>query len=181
MKTTKKALLALSILALLNCGKVRAGFEQEDFNKALATGQCRRCELEKGNFSKANLMNVNFTESDLEGADFTGAILTGANFYHADLDTEDGKKVSFRNANLTNANFQCAKHFYKADFTGAIFNNTTLPNGKKYTGPAHKLPKVKRVCSRRSKRNGKKVSKKKTKKIITPEESQGGWLWSNGR
>ncbi|MDA1189282.1 MAG: pentapeptide repeat-containing protein [Chloroflexi bacterium] len=91
--------------------------------RANSTGAGIRIRLDGGNFQNANfsgsdLFSANFTGADLRGANFTDANIAGANMYQADL----------RGANLTGADISFAD-MEDAKLEGAIFCNTTMPNG----------------------------------------------------
>ena len=73
----------------------------------------------KANLQSANLSNTNLTKANFEDANLSNAILTGATL----------KNAIFTRANLTGANLK------EASYDEAVFLDTTMPNGKKYSGP----------------------------------------------
>ena len=86
--------------------------------------------------ASAVLTKTDLKDADLTGADFTNAILTdvkakGANFANAVFDSAsfasgDIKDAVFTNASLIGADLSGLKNASKADFTGALYNGTTL-------------------------------------------------------
>jgi uncharacterized protein YjbI with pentapeptide repeats len=94
------------------------------------------------NFSGLELSHMSFGYADLTNADFRGAILSEASFFNANLTSADFRGASrlggsFRNANLTNADFSGITrsslfHPVYPAFEGALWSNTTLPDGTIY-------------------------------------------------
>ena len=85
-------------------------YDEDDLEKLQATGDCSGCDL-----SESDLAGANLFEADLEWAFLLGANLEGANLIGVDLSGAD----------LTDANLKGAK------MRGAIFCNTTMPDGTK--------------------------------------------------
>jgi uncharacterized protein YjbI with pentapeptide repeats len=83
---------------------------------------------------------MSFGYADLTNADFRGAILSEAPFFNANLTSADFRGASrlggsFRNANLTNADFSGITrsslfHPVYPAFEGAVWSNTTMPDGR---------------------------------------------------
>jgi len=102
-------------------------------------------DLVGARFTQSKLTNTKFNRSDLSGADFfnskcdhpifSGATLTGAEFTyavlsHADFSNAKLQSASFQDADLSNANFSGAETDDSTEWVGAIFHNTTMPDGQ---------------------------------------------------
>ncbi|MCL1463807.1 pentapeptide repeat-containing protein [Argonema galeatum] len=139
MKT--KILATVSFLTTLWLASPLLAQNVSPIERLLTTKECQGCDL-----SGANLNSVDLSGADLSGADLSdaslkntllvGANLSGANLRGADLTQAmlTGANISGADltyANLTDANlFRAkAKESGGADFTNAIFNGTTMPNG----------------------------------------------------
>ena len=89
-------------------------------------------KLPGANLTKADLTGANLTKADLSGgatlnnANLTGANLTGANLYRANL-----MFAELNGADLTNANTNGVM------VTGAIWGNTTCPDGTNSNDPGN--------------------------------------------
>jgi uncharacterized protein YjbI with pentapeptide repeats len=80
--------------------------------------------LEGANLKGANLKGANLKGTNLEGADLSGIIASDADLQKADLETVDLTiYADLTNANLTGADLT------NANLEGAIFCNTTMPDG----------------------------------------------------
>ena len=80
--------------------------------------------LAGGNLNGANLKNANLTKADLRNTSLQDANLTGANLSDADMTIAD-----LRGANLTGANLRGADLTGPEFSTGAIWFETTCPDG----------------------------------------------------
>jgi hypothetical protein len=82
-----------------------------------------------------NFSGDNFSGSNLiaaQGVDFQNANFTGATFYGDGYDVGLFNSANFNGANFTNATFgpgAASFNFSNATFVGAIWNNTTCPDG----------------------------------------------------
>jgi uncharacterized protein YjbI with pentapeptide repeats len=83
--------------------------------------------------SSADFTDANLTRVDLSGALLEGMSFGGANLFGANLSSAHLNGSSFVGANLTNANLAGADTSLigpvATDFTGAIWSNTTCPDG----------------------------------------------------
>ena len=104
---------------------------------------CQKKDLSETDLTKADLSSANLIRADLSGADLTDANLTGAfltkaklndtDLISADLSATNLKRANLTDANLTDANLTLTM-LNNADLTGAkqtgaIWNNTTCPDG----------------------------------------------------
>jgi uncharacterized protein YjbI with pentapeptide repeats len=92
------------------------------------------------NFKNTSIVGGNFTEANLQGSNFTGTTITDTSFSDSDLTNADmtgiidANNSEFGNTNLTNVNFTNANltgatQMGTANVTGAIWSNTTCPDG----------------------------------------------------
>ncbi len=84
--------------------------------------------LRNGTFTTANFTNATLSGANLSGGSFTGATFTGAVLTNAVLN-----QATLKTANFTNATFSGATGGTTAALTGAIWNNTTCPDGTNST------------------------------------------------
>ena len=104
---------------------------------------CQKKDLSETDLTKADLSSANLIRADLSGADLTDANLTGAflrkaklndtDLISADLSATKLKRANLTDANLTDANLTLTMlsnaDLTGANLTGAIWNNTTCPDG----------------------------------------------------
>lgn len=154
MKT--KILVVVKILSAIAIGAgltialpVKAG-NPEQVAQLRNTKQCPGCDL-----SGVELIGVDLNEANLEGADLSGAILRNvsliaANLSRANLTNADLRGAILNGANLSGASLGFANlenaSLYQvtaretADFAGATFKETTMPDGRIYTSEAIATP-----------------------------------------
>lgn len=72
----------------------------------------------------AKFIGANINSSVLNDTDFSGA-----DFSQANISSTVVSRAKFINVNFTNANLKGATGFASADVTGAIWSNTTCPDG----------------------------------------------------
>lgn len=126
-------------------GKTLKGFRfaRANFHGANLSGtDFRGSDLGITIFWEAKLSQANLSGISLGGADFTGADLTGANFTGSNLAGKALEVTTLKLCKLTGASFVGADLTYVNltgsvgfDGTGAIFNNTTMPDGTVRTDP----------------------------------------------
>ena len=104
---------------------------------------CQKKDLSETDLTKADLSSANLIRADLSGADLTDANLTGAflrkaklndtDLISADLSATKLKRANLTDANLIDANLTLTMlsnaDLTGANLTGAIWNNTTCPDG----------------------------------------------------
>lgn len=82
------------------------------------------------NATNANFTNVTFNNGGSgSGSQLSGSIFTGANFSNANLVRSIFTSNDFTNANFTNANLTGVSTDGGSNYTGAIWSNTTCPDG----------------------------------------------------
>jgi uncharacterized protein YjbI with pentapeptide repeats len=92
-------------------------------NADLSFADLSQSELVFANLRNANLSFVNLSGASLSGANLSRASLRGANLSNANLSGANLQNADLTGANLSNANT------IGADLSGAIFYNTTMPDG----------------------------------------------------
>jgi hypothetical protein len=85
--------------------------------------------LENSNFTHSDFTNANLTSSHLFGVNFAQGTFNSVNFTGSDLTLALFQNTQLQNANFTNANLTNAKGMASANLTGAIWANTTCPDG----------------------------------------------------
>jgi uncharacterized protein YjbI with pentapeptide repeats len=106
------------------------GTEGDTFTGVDFTNATLELSISNSNFTNANFTNANdklgssagaggFGDSNLTGANFTNATMTNFSFFNS----------NFTNANFTNANLSGVTTSGVNTFTGAIWSNTTCPDG----------------------------------------------------
>ncbi len=95
-------------------------FEESDRGKLLKEKQCIGCNLDRQDFTKAQLSGASLNKSSLTGANFSTANLSLAIFRDADL-----SKANFTKANLRQAAFYGAK-LIGTDLAGADLSKAKL-------------------------------------------------------
>jgi uncharacterized protein YjbI with pentapeptide repeats len=86
------------------------------------------CTTPHRNFQDVTIKNTNLAGFDLRGAYFEHADLSSLNLSNTNLSCSYAAFANFKSVNFTGANMRYAK-FGGALLTGAIFNNTTCPDG----------------------------------------------------
>lgn len=99
-------------------------FEESDRGKLLKQKQCIGCNLDRQDFTKAQLSGASLTNSSLTGANFSTANLSLAIFRDADL-----SRANFTKANLRQAAFFGAK-LIGTDLAGADLSKAKLVYAK---------------------------------------------------
>lgn len=98
----------------------------DEFN--MSHTQMRKCRFNFVSFKKTNLFGSSFNDSFFQGADFSNANLRGAQFRNVEM----AGKISFREADLTNAQFNGDINFgdfgltLKDDYVSYDFTNAIL-------------------------------------------------------
>lgn len=115
----------------------QAEFAASARGRLIKEKRCVACNLDRQNFSKADLSGANLPQSTLIGANFENANLTLAIFRDADLSEANFSKANLRQAafygakligtNLSSANLSNAKLVY-AKLNKASLNDTNLTN-----------------------------------------------------
>jgi uncharacterized protein YjbI with pentapeptide repeats len=111
--------------------------ENANLNKVNLEGaNLKASEFRGTSFRGAFLRKTRFEKVHLEGAVFIDANLESAVFDGADLKVSESLKKDpeikgaiFKGATLTNTNFKGAKNIDTGAFAGAIYCNTTMPDG----------------------------------------------------
>lgn len=107
--------------ALIGADLSFSHFPEADFTNATF----RWAKLNGALFGGANLDNADLSDTSAHGADFRGATLIGADLRRSDM----SRLGAFSEAtNFSDANLYLAK-LAGADLTGAVWRNTTCPNG----------------------------------------------------
>ncbi|MFB2875502.1 pentapeptide repeat-containing protein [Floridanema aerugineum] len=131
----------VSLLASLILGLGTWAQEIDPVERLLNTKECSGCDLSGENLSNLDLSNANLSGADLSNANLRNSMLAGANLSYATLRGANltlavliganlsGADLSY--ANLTDTNLFRAKFTGTtgADFTGATFKATIMPNG----------------------------------------------------
>ena len=99
----KRLLAATNIAATLAASSASA-FDPADLKKLKGTNECVKCDLTRANLTRANLSYANLCGAELPGANLTSAKLSGAKL--------EGAILNY------------------AIMDGAIFCNTTMPDGR---------------------------------------------------
>lgn len=137
----RNILLTLPLLVSLLLGLRISAQEIDPVERLLNTKECSGCDLSGENLSSLDLSNANLSGADLSNVNFRNSMLAGANLSNASLRGADltltvliganlsGTDLSY--ANLTDTNLFRAKFTGTrgADFTGATFKGTIMPNG----------------------------------------------------
>jgi uncharacterized protein YjbI with pentapeptide repeats len=106
----------------------------EDFSNAQLAGR----DLSNASLVEARLKGANLTNANLQLSILLAANLEGANLQNARLREVIASEANFQNANLTRADLSLADltdanlrgaNITNAILTGAIFQNTTMPDG----------------------------------------------------
>lgn len=116
--------LAATVLAA-GCGGSGSPASSETTASRAAAQTLPACfpSCDGANFRKGNFKGVELSEGSFEGADFSEADLTGSQMRGVELN-----EVSFAGANLTGVELTGAE-LIDADFTGAVWKDTTCPDG----------------------------------------------------
>jgi hypothetical protein len=118
----------------------RAVYFGEDFsNINLSNWWLEKISMKSCNFEGANLEKVDFTEAELDHANFEGAILKHADFNHAFL-----YSCNFESANLNHANFHWAD-LSNANFEGSSTYFTYFQDAKLRGSSREKIKEKKSV------------------------------------
>ncbi|MBP2228631.1 uncharacterized protein YjbI with pentapeptide repeats [Azospirillum agricola] len=92
-----------------------------------------KCNINMSCLSRSNFTECDFSESSMIGAKLEDISLYGANLTDSKLGKVVFNGVILTNANLTRADMTGAT-INNVKFDGAVFSDTILPNGRKWTG-----------------------------------------------
>ena len=101
-----------------------------NFSQAkLGGADFRKADLRNTDLSRAGLAGSDLRGADLRGADLSQAVLDGANLTGAKMNDTNLGGLDLIGANLTGANFGGTASLLGAKLSGAIWKNTTCPDG----------------------------------------------------
>lgn len=137
----RKIFFAVPWITTLIFGLGISAQEISPVERLLNTKECSGCDLSGENLSNLDLSDVNLSGADLSNTSLTNTMLAGANLSNVSLRGANltlailiganlsGADLSY--ANLTETNLFRAKFTGTrgADFTGATFKATIMPNG----------------------------------------------------
>jgi len=78
----------------------------------------------------ANIKNATFSDVSLVEANLSNADLSNTWLYNSNLERANLRNANLRKVNLSGANLKNAKFLKRANLEGAIFCETTMPNGE---------------------------------------------------
>lgn len=78
----------------------------------------------------ANIKNATFSDVSLVEANLSNADLSNTSLHNSNLERANLRNANLRKVNLSGANLKNAKFLKRANLEGAIFCETTMPNGE---------------------------------------------------
>jgi uncharacterized protein YjbI with pentapeptide repeats len=78
----------------------------------------------------ANIKNATFSDASLVEANLSNADLSNTLLHNSNLERANLRNANLRKVNLSGANLKNAKFLKRANLEGAIFCETTMPNGE---------------------------------------------------